>query len=98
MTHYDAYIMMARTQISLDPVLLRRARRRAAEAGISLAEYIRRLIEGDLGAPRAVREPAVVFNLGDSGAADVARDKDRMLAEAVAARPRPRPRPGKRKR
>lgn len=88
---YDVYIMMARTQILLDPQLLRRARHRAADQGISLGEYVRRLLERDLGQPRAVSEPSAVFNLGKSGGADIASQKDQMIGEAVAARyPRPK--------
>jgi hypothetical protein len=83
--------MMARTQILLDPHVLRRARQRAADQGISLGEYVRRLVDRDLGQPRAAREPSAVFNLGKSGGSDVASDKDRMIGEAVAARyPRPK--------
>jgi hypothetical protein len=78
--------MMARTQILLDPHALRRARQRAADQGISLGEYIRRLVERDLGRAPVVREPSAVFNLGDSGGADVAADKDRMAGDALAAR------------
>jgi hypothetical protein len=33
----------------MDPVMLRRAHARAAELGISLAEYLRRLVARDLG-------------------------------------------------
>jgi hypothetical protein len=36
--------MMTRTQITLEPEMLRQARKRAAQLGISLAKYIRRLI------------------------------------------------------
>jgi predicted DNA binding CopG/RHH family protein len=39
---------MTRMQIMLDPELLRRAKWRASEVGISLAEYIRRLVARDL--------------------------------------------------
>lgn len=77
--------MMARTQITLDPELQRRARRKAAEAGISFAEYVRRLIANDLADMPASAGPSVVFNLGDSGGGDVAREKDRLVAEATEA-------------
>lgn len=82
--------MMARTQITLPPENHRRARRRAAEQGISLAEYIRRLVERDLGeapAPRA--DISVIFGLGDSGGSDVANHKQEYIGDAVdAAHPR----------
>ena len=75
--------MQSRTQISLDPELHKRAKARAAELGISLAEYLRRLLEGDLKGPRPSAEPSAIFNLGDSGGSDVARHKDEYVAEAV---------------
>jgi hypothetical protein len=82
--------MMARSQISLSPELQRRARKRASELGISLAEYVRRLVAGDLGDRKPGTDVSAIFGLGSSGGADVARDKDRMVGEAVAARRRPR--------
>lgn len=75
---------MIRTQITLDRELRNQARRRAGELGISLAEYIRRLLERDLHGPRIVADPSVVFDLGDSGGSDVARSKDAMIGEAVS--------------
>jgi hypothetical protein len=77
--------MMSRTQISLDPELQRKARHRAAQLGVSFAEYVRRVVERDLGRARPRRAATSVFNLGSSGGADVARNKDAMLGEAVAA-------------
>jgi hypothetical protein len=77
--------MMSRSQISLDPVLHRRARQRAAERGISLAEYVRRLVAADL-EDRAGGVPVdAVFDLGEYSGSDVAREKDRYLGEAVAS-------------
>lgn len=77
--------MMARAQISLEPEMHRRARERATQLGISLAEYFRRLVARDLGQPRQRVDPSAVFNLGSSGGADIARDKDAMLGAAMAA-------------
>jgi hypothetical protein len=77
--------MMHRTQILLDPADHRKARRRASELGISLSEYIRRLVAHDLGGPRPRADVAALFDLGDSGGSDVARDKDTYLGEAAAA-------------
>jgi hypothetical protein len=73
-------------QISLDPELQQKARLRAARLGVSFAEYVRRVVERDLGRARPRRGPSAVFNLGSSDGADVARDKDEMLGEAIAAR------------
>lgn len=81
--HYDVDIMK-RTQITLDEEQHRRARRRAAELGLSLAGYIRCLVDADLAGPTPAAEPGAVFDLGDSGGSDVARGKDRMVGEALA--------------
>jgi hypothetical protein len=76
--------MNARTQITMDPQLQRRAQAKAADLGISFAEYIRRLVAGDLGEPRPKADISVVFDLGASGEpTDIARDKDKMIGEAV---------------
>jgi hypothetical protein len=81
--------MMARTQISLDVETQRRARRRANELGISFAEYVRRLVARDLTEPPRQVDPSLVFDLGDSGGGNIARDKDAMVGEAVAASRKP---------
>lgn len=78
--------MMSRTQISLDPEIKRRARQRASELGISFAQYVRKLVARDLEKPSREANPSAVFDLGDSGGADVARNKDTMVGEAAAAR------------
>jgi hypothetical protein len=77
--------MMSRTQITLDPEMQRRARQRASDLGVSLAEYIRRLVTRDLGSVQPKADPAVVFDLGSSGGSDIAREKDAMIAEALAS-------------
>jgi len=76
--------MMQRTQITLDPTEHRRARRRAAELGISLAEYVRRLVRRDLEGPTIHGDPKGLFALGDSGGSDVSTAKDAYVAEAIA--------------
>jgi hypothetical protein len=82
--------MMSRTQVSLDPDLQRRARQRAAKLGVSFAEYVRRVVARDLGRQPVRGGVAAVFDLGASGGADVARDKDEMVAAAFASRARRR--------
>lgn len=77
--------MMQRTQVSLDPELHRRARSRSAELGISLAEYVRRLVREDVSGPVRRGDVSAVFDLGSSGGSDVARHKDTYLGEATAA-------------
>jgi hypothetical protein len=84
---YDGYIMMSRTQITLDAETHRRARRRAGDMGLSLAEYIRRLVARDLGGAPAAR-PEAIFDLGASGGSDIAGNKDAMIAEAFTSRRR----------
>ena len=76
--------MNARTQIKLDPEVQRQAQAKAAELGISFAEYIRRLVSQDLGEPKRRAHISVLFDLVDEGPpTNVARDKHKMLDEAV---------------
>ena len=84
--------MMARTQITLEPEMQRRARQRAVDLGVSLAEYVRRLVARDLGGVPAAVHPSALFDLGASGGSDVARNKRAMVAQALAARRTPQPR------
>lgn len=78
--------MVVRTQISLDSEAHRKARQRAGELGVSFAEYVRRLVDADLGEPlRAEIDIDAVFDLGHGGDTDVARGKDRLVGESVAA-------------
>src|SRR5687767_11152635 len=76
--------MNARTQITMDPDTQRRAQAKAAELGISFAEYVRRLVSADLGEAKRKVDVSILFDLVDEGPrTDIARDKDRMLGEAV---------------
>ena len=77
--------MMARTQITLEPEIHRRARRRASDLGVSLAEYVRRLVRRDLGNPQPKADVTTIFNLGDGGDSDIAHQKDKMIADAFEA-------------
>jgi hypothetical protein len=77
--------MMARTQVTLDLETQRRARKRAAELGISFAHYIRRLVARDLATPPLQTDASIVFDLGLSTRADIRRKKDAMIGEAVVA-------------
>ena len=79
---YDVAIMMSRTQITLENEVQRRARQRASELGVSLAEYVRRLVARDLARPETTIAVDRIFDLDSSGAADIAKDKDSMIAEA----------------
>lgn len=76
--------MTARTQITMDPELQRRAHAKAVELGLSFAEYVRRLVAHDVGEPKPVTDISCMFDLGASPApTDVARDKDQMVGEAA---------------
>jgi len=74
--------MMSRTQITLENEMQRRARQRATDLGVSLAEYFRRLVARDLARPEAPAKVDRIFDLGNSGGSDVARDKDSMITKA----------------
>src|SRR2546430_8502595 len=76
--------MNARTQITMDPELQRRAQAKAAELGLSFAEYVRRLVAHDLGEAKRSADISLLFDLGTSREpTDIARDKDQMLADAA---------------
>jgi hypothetical protein len=77
--------MMARTQITLDPELQRRARQRATDLGWSFAEYVRRLVARDLGERTVRPDVSLIFNLGNSGGSDISKNKDEMIGEAIEA-------------
>ena len=78
--------MTTRTQISLDADTQRRAHAKAAKLGISFAEYVRRLIATDIGEARRRAGISSITGLGDSGGTNIARDKDKLIGEAIAKR------------
>jgi hypothetical protein len=62
----------------------RRAQAKAAELGISFAEYVRRVVAQDLGEAKPKADISIFFDLIDEGPpTNIARDKDKFLAEAV---------------
>jgi hypothetical protein len=63
----------------------RRAWQRATDLGVSLAEYVRRLVARDLASPQTSVDPACVFDLGSSGGSNIAKNKDSMIAEAFCS-------------
>ncbi|MDN5857694.1 MAG: hypothetical protein L0H84_03650 [Pseudonocardia sp.] len=82
-------------QVTLDREHHRRAAEKAAQLGLSLAEYIRRVVAADLDpSGTADGDISEIFGIGDSGGSDVAIHKDRYLAEALAAEHVSAPRPG----
>ncbi len=74
--------MMSRTQVTLETQTHRQARRRASELGVSLAEYVRRLVTRDLASPQTQPDVSCVFDLGSSGGSNIAKNKDAMIADA----------------
>ncbi len=59
------------------------AKRRAAREGISLSEYIRRLVARDLEPEESVSDPSVIFGLFDGGGSKIAEGKQAMISEAI---------------
>lgn len=78
--------MTTRMQVTLPEELLRQARHRSALLGISVAEYIRRLLAADAGPVPAPTDISVLFDLGDSGGSDIGRHEDNYLAAAARVR------------
>jgi hypothetical protein len=78
--------MLVRTQVSLPADDHRRAKQRAADLGVSLAEYIRRLVTQDLEESRGGADVTRLFALGASGVTNVSENHDAHLAEALEAR------------
>ena len=71
----------------------RRARQRASDLGVSLAEYLRGLVARDLGEGSIRLNPDSVFDLGSSGGSDISTNKGAMLAQAfISTRKASRPR------
>lgn len=77
--------MMVRTQITLESELQKRARRRASDIGISLAEYVRRVVARDLNGVGTKTDISAVFDLGSSSGSDIAREKRSMIADSLVA-------------
>lgn len=78
--------MTTRMQITLPREHHLRAAAKADAAGISLAEYLRRLVAHDLDEDvPATISISDLFGIGDSGGSDVAANKDAYLGEATQA-------------
>lgn len=74
-------------QVTIEEADHARAKSRAAKAGVSLAEYVRRLVKRDLADQPVTHGPAMeeLFGIGDSGGSDIASGKSAAIGEAVAA-------------
>lgn len=79
---YDDAILMAKIQITLETEMQRRARQRANDLGVSLAEYFRRVVARDLARPAAATHVDRIFDLGSPGGSDIANQEGSMIAEA----------------
>lgn len=78
-----------RTIVSLERAQLRALKARARAQGVSVAEFMRRLVAERLGSEGAAAAPASAYErivaLGSSGQRDVADRHDARLAEVVRA-------------
>ena len=63
-----------RTQIDLRPEQHAKAKAKAGALGITLAEYLRRLVDRDLHEVDRGFDPSVIFALGNSGGSDIASE------------------------
>lgn len=72
-----------RTQIALEPEQHAGVKRKAAEMGVSMAEYLRQVIERDLASPEPRGDISDIFALGRSGGSDIAAEGKGVVAEAV---------------
>ncbi len=70
-------------QVTLDREQHHRAAEKAALLGLSLAEYLRRLVAADLDPDESDGDISEIFGIGDSGGGDVAAHQDTYLAEAL---------------
>jgi hypothetical protein len=74
-----------RIEISLDDELYERASSRAQAMGVSLEEDIRWLVMQALPEQKRQADISAIFGLGDSGGTNIAKDKHRLIGEAIAA-------------
>lgn len=74
-----------RTQIALDSVQHARAKQKAANLGITMAEYIRRLVAQDLDDVAPQTSPAAIIGIGRSGGSDIAHEGKQAVGTAIAS-------------
>jgi hypothetical protein len=79
---YDGAIMVVRTQVTLDSDAHRRAKRRASDLGISFAEYIRQVVDRDLG-EQPKTDISAIFGLFESDRSDISSNVDKHLGESL---------------
>lgn len=73
-----------RTQIALSPEQHARVKQKAAALGITMAEYVRRLVDRDLEPTDTVADPASIIAIGRSGGSDIATEGKDAVAAAIA--------------
>jgi hypothetical protein len=73
-------------QVMLDPEQRRRARRRAAEQGLTLSDYIGRLVHDDLESWTPDPDTPAIITIADGPTTDVPAHRGTYIGEAVAAR------------
>ena len=61
------------------------ATRKSARHGVSLSEYISRLVTHDLGKDAPTSDPSVILGLFDGGGSRIADGKQVMTSEAIEA-------------
>lgn len=76
-------LMTMRTMIVLPDHHHAEAKRKASRQGISLSEYIRRLVARDLEEDTSSNDPSVIFGLFDSAGSRTADGKQAMISEAI---------------
>lgn len=62
------------TSIALSAEQYARVERKADEMGITVAGYVRRLVDQDLGPVTSWTDPSAIFGLGRSGGSDIAAE------------------------
>jgi hypothetical protein len=79
-----------RTQIALDAEQHAKVRQKAAGLGITMAEYIRRLVDADLASTDPEAGPAAIIGIGGSGGSDIAAEGTAAVAGAIVEHSLPR--------
>jgi hypothetical protein len=72
-----------RTQIALSHEQHARVKQKAAALGITMAEYMRRLVDSDLGSTDTLADPTSIIGIGRSGGSDIAREGKDAVATAI---------------
>ena len=81
----DAMISLVRTVITLPSHMHAKAKQRAAELGISFAEFTRRLFEKELDTPMPQGDIDSICGMVKGAPFDMARDGRQIIAQATAA-------------